>query len=113
MEAIENTTEVKTMKSDIHLRLDVDVIELAKAKQINISDTVNIYLKQYLNIDETKAPKEKDLLIERRAELTAETNLVDAKLKSVKEVEDKKRKEELKAQEIEAAAVKRGDIMYT
>jgi len=82
------------MKSDIHLRMDVDVIKLAKAKEINISNVCETYLKEYLDIDEKKVPNKKDLLIVAKTKSQAETNLIDEKLRQIKVKEEKEQKEE-------------------
>ena len=99
------------MKAHISLGLDVDIIELAKAKQINISDVVNTYLKQYLLVDEKKLPKEEDLLIERRAEIQAETNIIEAKLRKFKEEKAAIKVEELRKRQEYEEKIRTGRIV--
>ena len=98
------------MKTKVNLSIDVDLWELAKAKGVNVSGVCNTYLKQYLNIDETKVPKEKDLLIEKRAELTAEANLVDSRIRKFKKEEEEEQRKKSEADRIEQEAIRRGDV---
>ena len=101
---------MKPYKTDVHIKLEVDVLALARAKGVNISEFTNMNLKQHLAIDESKIPKEKDLLIERAAELRVESNLTNQRLKAIKDKEDKERQAQVKAQRQEEEDKRTGKI---
>lgn len=99
------------MKANIHLGLDTDVIELAKAKKVNVSEVVNNYLKQYLLVDDKNIPNEKDLLIEERAKKQAEVDIIESRLRKIAETEANKRQEALKRQQEYEEKIKSGEIV--
>lgn len=100
------------MKTNKTISLDVDTAELAKAKGVNLSEICNTYLKQYLLVDQKTIPREKELLIERRAELQAEANIIETKLREFQEKERKEMEEKLKKQKIREEKIRKGEIEF-
>ncbi len=99
------------MKTNKTISLDVDLVELSKIKGIKLSTILNDYLKEYLLVDETKIPKEKDLLVQEKTEMQVKQKLIDNKLRKFKDQEQKEIQERIRKKEEYDEKVRKGLIV--
>ena len=53
------------MKTNKTISLDTDVVAELKTRQINVSETINSLLRQYLDLGEAKSKEDRNLLKEK------------------------------------------------
>lgn len=82
------------MKRQVCLYLDVDLIELAKTQQLNISEIVNDYLRNFLQVTITTS-HDLDQIAKEKQEVEMEEAKLQIRRASLEQLEVMKKKEKI------------------